>query len=193
MKRLFPTSLALLLVTASLGHALGAVFCPRGLGRECCFAKTHQHISPGIHENLAMHGMHMDGMSMDGMNVDDTRMYAVAMDHVAMNDMAIDGATSDMFSTFTPATFGKKGVANKFDQPVESCAHCLSHSDIVNAPVSFVRVADRSGKEIRSVLLPVSRFLIRPAIPLAQIGLPGEHAPPHSSAARHILISIFLI
>ncbi|HAF16376.1 MAG TPA: hypothetical protein DCK99_22290, partial [Blastocatellia bacterium] len=66
MKRLFPTSLALLLVMSSLGHVLAAAFCPRALGRECCFAKTpsHMHSSSSSRENMAVHDMHMDGMSM---------------------------------------------------------------------------------------------------------------------------------
>ncbi len=195
MKRLFPTSLALLLVMSSFGHVLAAAFCPRALGRECCFAKTpsHMHSSSSSRENMAVHDMHMDGMSMDGMNMDDMAMADASMDHMATNDMKIDAVTVDMFIPVSPPAFTEEAVANKFDQPVESCAHCLGHSGIVNAPVSFVSVSDQSGKEIGSVLLAVPRFLIRPAIALAQIGLPREHAPPGSSAPRHILISVFLI
>ena len=200
MKRLFPTSLALLLVMSSLGHVLAAAFCPRALGRDCCFAKTpsHMHSSSSSRENMAVHDMHMDGMSMDGMsmdgmNMDDMAMADASMDHMATNDMKIDAATVDMFIPVSPPAFTEEAVTNKFDQPVGSCPHCLGHLGIVNAPVSFVSVSDQSGKEIGSVLLAVPRFLIRPAIALAQIGLPWEHAPPGSSAPRHILISVFLI
>jgi len=102
MKRLFPTSLALLLVMASLGHVLAAAFCPRALGHECCFAKTahHPHRSSSGHENMAVHDMNMDGMSMDsmnmdgmnmdGMNMDDMAMADKSMDHMAMNNMGIN-------------------------------------------------------------------------------------------------------
>ena len=195
MKRLFPTSLALLLVMSSLGHVLAAAFCPRALGRECCFAKTpsHVHSSSSSRENKAVHDMHMDGLSMDGMNMDDRAMADASMDHMATNDMKIDAATVDMFIPVSPPAFTEEAVTNKFDQPVGSCPHCLGHSGIVNGPVSFASVSDQSGNEIGSVLLPASRFLIRPAIALAQIGLPSEHAPPGSSASRHILISVFLI
>jgi hypothetical protein len=195
MKRLFPTSLALLLMLISLGHVLAATLCPRALGRECCFAKTssHTHRSSSSHENMALHDMHMDGMSMEGMNMDDMAMDATSTDHLAMNDMVIEAAAVDMSIPFSLPAFTEEAVANKFDQPVESCAHCLGHSSIVNVPVSFVSVLDQSGKEISSVLLPVSRFLIRPAIALAQIGLPREHAPPGTSAPRYILVSVFLI
>ena len=195
MKRLFPASLALLLVMASFGHVLAAAFCPRALGRECCFAKTanHTHSPSSSHVNEAAADMHMGGMSMDGMNMDDMAMPDTSMDHMAVNDMVIDAATVDMFIPVSPPAFTEEAVTNKFDQPVGSCPHCLGHSGIVNAPVSSVSVPEQSGKETGSVLLPVSRFPIRPAIALAQIGLPREHAPPGSSAPRHILISVFLI
>jgi hypothetical protein len=195
MKRLFPTSLALLLVMSSLGHVFAAAFCPRILGRECCFGKTHSHLhsSSSSRENMAVHDMDMDGMSMDGMNMDDMAMADASMDHMATNDMKIDVATVDMFIPVSPHAFTEEAVANKFDQPVGSCPHCLGHSGIVNAPASFVSVSDQSGKEIGSVLLAVPGCLIRPAISLAQIGLPREHAPPGKSAPRYILISVFLI
>lgn len=195
MKRFFLIGLALLLMLSSLGHVLAAAFCPRAFGRECCFAKTasHTHSSSSSHENMAVPDMHMDGMSMDGMNMDDMAMDVTSMDHMPLNDIVIDASNIDVSIPFSPAAFSEEAVANKFDQPVESCAHCLGHSGIVNAPVSFVSVSDQSGKEIGSVLLPVSRFLSRPAITLAQIGLPREHAPSDSSAPRHILISVFLI
>jgi hypothetical protein len=195
MKRLFPTGLTLLLVMSSLGHVFAAAFCPRILGRECCFAKTHSHIhsSSFSRENMAVNDMHMDGVSMDGMKMDDMAMADASMDQIATNDMKIDAATVDMFIPVSPHAFTEEVVTNKFDQPVGSCPHCLGHSGIVNGPVSFVSVSDQSGKEIASVLLPVSTFLNRPAIALAQIGLPRKHAPPGSSAPRHILISVFLI
>jgi hypothetical protein len=174
MKRFFPTSLALLLVMGSLGHVFAAALCPGSFGRECCFAKTsnHTHDSSSCHQDMAMHLMPMDGMPTDNMAMDDT-------------------ATVDTSKRLAPPVVNKEAVANRFEQPVEPCPHCLAHSGSVNAPVSFVSV--QSGREIGSVLLPVSRFHIRPAIAVAQIGLPREHPPPDSSAPRHILISVFLI
>lgn len=195
MKRLFPISLALLLVMASFGHVLAAAFCPRALGPECCFAKTasHKHGSASDHEKMTVHDMQMDGMSMDGMNMADMARDDASMDHMAMNDMMIDAAAVDMSIPFSRLAFTEEAVASKFDQPVESCAHCLGHSGIINAPFSFVSVSDQSRKEIGSVILTASRFLIRPAIALAQIRLPMEHAPPVMGAPRHILIKVFLI
>jgi len=183
----------LLLVMGSLGHVLAAAFCPLAPGRECCFAKTtsHTHSSSSSYANNGVHDM--DGMSMEGMNMDDMMVAATSMDHMGMNDMVIDAATVEISIPVSPPAFSEKAVANKLDQRGESCPHCLGHSSMENAPVSFVSFSHQSGKEIGSVLLPVSRFLIQPAISLAPIGLPGEHAPPGGSAPRHILISVFLI
>jgi len=180
---------------ASFGHVLAAAFCPRALGRGCCFAKTvnHTHSPSSSHVDKAAADMHMDGMPMDGMNMDDTAMGDTSMDHNAMDDMVIDGATADVSNPFSPFAFREEAVADKFDQPVESCAHCLGHSGIVNAPISSVSVPDQSGKDNWSVVLPVSRFLGAPVMALAQIGLPREHAPPGSSVPRHLLINVFLI
>lgn len=185
--------LVLALLTSAWGHVLAAAFCPRALGRECCFAKTHNHSSSSIRESMAVHDMHMDGMSMDGMNMDDMAMDAASTDHMAMDDMVIDAATVETSIPLSPLASSRGALANKFDQPIESCAHCLGHSGIVNAPVSFVSVSDQIKKEIGSALLPVSRFLIRPEVVPAQSGLPREHAPPGVTACLHILINVFQI
>lgn len=195
MKRLLLSSLALLLVTSSVGQVFAAAFCPRASGHECCFARTvsHAHRSSSSHEKMAGHHMHMDGMSMDGMNTNDMQMANTSMDHMAMNDMTIGAATVDMSVPFSPPAFNEPGVASKFDQPVEPCAHCVGHSGIANAPVSFVSVSGQSGKDVGRVLLPVSRFLVRAPLTLARVGLPREHPPPGASAPVHILTSVFLI
>ena len=185
--------LILALLTSAWGHVVAAAFCPRALGSEGCFAMTHKHSSRSIDENMAVHNMHMHDMSMAGMNMDDMAMDAPSMDHMAMSDVVIDAATVDTSIPLTPPALSAGDVANKFDQLIESCAHCLGHSGIVNAPVSFVSASDQSGKETGSLLSPVSRFLIRPAIVPAQSGLPREHAPPGVTASLHILISVFQI
>jgi hypothetical protein len=177
---------------ASLGHVLAAKFCPRVLGRECCFAKTtnHTHGSPSNHENMVMHDMHMDCMLMDGMNIDDMAMGEKSMGHT---DAVIEVPNFDISIPSSAPAFNEEAEANKFDQPVESCAHCLGDSGIVNVSLSFVSITDQSGKDTMSVLLPAPRFPVRTATAPPQIGLPSEHAPPGKSAPRYILISVFLI
>ncbi len=178
-----------MLVMSTSGHVFAATFCPRASGHECCFAQTisHTHSSFSSHESTAVHDMHMDNMNMDHMLMADT-----SIDQMAMNDMMIDATTVNVSIPFSPRA-SSEAAASKFDQPVEPCAHCVGHSGIASAPVSFVSAPNQSGKELGSVLLPVSIFLVRPNVTVAQIGLPREHAPPGTNAPRHILISVFLI
>jgi hypothetical protein len=183
MKRLLLPSLALLLVMSSVGHVLAAAFCPRVLGHECCFAKTsgHTHNSRSTHEDMPVHDMPVDAMPM----------HHAGMHSMPVDDVAIDATpTSDSLSS---TVISDEAPGNRFDQPVESCAHCMSHSSVPNAPVSFVSAPDQSKKDFGSVTSPVSSFLVRPAMTPAQIGLPREHAPPGMSTPRHILINVFLI
>ena len=129
---------------------------------------------------MPMHGMTMDGAAMDGMGTDDM---AMDEDSMPMHDMA---------ETSPSRVTDDDALASKFEQPFETCTHCLSHSWILNAPLSSVSAADQSRKDLGSVSGPVSRFLVRSAIIASQSGLPREHAPPVSTP-RHILISVFLI
>src|SRR5712692_1535770 len=78
MKRLFPTSLALLLVMGSLGHAFAAAFCPRMLGHDYCMTRTsgdphssqsHQHMHSMMMESMSMASGDMQDMMMDDANV----------------------------------------------------------------------------------------------------------------------------
>lgn len=187
MKRFFPTSLALLLVMGSLGHVFAAAFCPRMLGHDCCLPKTSsdQHASRSDHH---MHGMAMDAMSHESMPMDGSDMQDMIMDDEGLRSAPL--ATNDGALLFTSEVIVP---ANTLELPNDTCGHCLSHSGITNAPVSSVSVPDQSNRDHGSVVLPVSKFLARPTMTQAQIGLPREHAPPGSTAPRHILISVFQI
>jgi hypothetical protein len=189
MKRLFSPGLALLLVLGSLGHVFAAAFCPRVFGRRCCLAKTAVH-TPNA-SSAANHSMPMDGMTMDEMAMDNTATDDMAVD--GMDHMAMSGVGMDLMSTTSSPLTEDCAYAARVEQPIESCSHCLSHSGILNAPLSSVSAPDQSSRDRGLALLPVSRFLVRSAMTVAQSGLPGEHAPPGSISARHILISVLLI
>ena len=191
MKRLFPSGLALLLVIGSLGHVFAAAFCPRVFGRGCCLAKVSVHTHDA--SSSAMHSMPMDGMPMDEMVMDKAPTDDVAVDGIVTDHMAMTGGDMDLMSTTSSPLVEDYAYAARVEQPVETCSHCLSHSGILNAPLSSVSVPDQSNRDLGSLLLPVSRFVVRPAVTVAQSGLPDEHAPPGNRAARHILISVFLI
>jgi len=130
-----------------------------------------------------MHSMAMGLMSDEGM----------PMDSGDMQDMMIDDVEVPSSSGVDQATQGSEELVpgSKLELPIETCTHCLSHSGVPNAPISSVSMADQSNKDLGSVPLPVSKF--RPSISVAHIGLPGEHAPPRTSAPRYILINVFLI
>lgn len=195
MKRLLLISLVLLLVTSSVGQVFAAAFCPRASGHECCFAQTvsNTHSSSSNHEKTAAPHVHMDGMSMDDMSMGNRTTPDAPMCHVTMNDTTRGATIADMSEPVYPSVPNRDSGGNKFDQPSEACGHCVSHSGVANAPVSFVRGSGQSGKDIASVLSPVSRFLVRPPLTIAQVGLAREHAPPGTSVPRNILVSVFLI
>ena len=192
MVRLFPTSLAVLLVISSLGHAFAAVFCPHPMGRECCFAEAPDHTHATSHQNAAMLDTPMGSMQMDDMH--GVQMNEMAIDDMAMPDRGTDGSTMKGMSamSYLPVA-DNESLANRIGQPMESCPHCLSHSGILNAPISSLSLPDQSSKDLGLVPLLVSRLLVQATATLAQIGSPREHAPPGSSAPRHILINVFLI
>ena len=185
MKRLFPTSLALLLVIGSLGHVFAAVFCPRMQNHDCCLTKTTSgHHSTQSHQHMP--GMPMRSIADESMQMDDSDMSGMTMEQPAVPGLSADVKIN--LSGAHPLV-----SANRIEVPLDACTHCMSHSGLPNAPLSSVRTPDQSNKDIGSARLWPARFLVRPAITLAQIALPREHAPPGSSAPRHVLINVFLI
>ena len=135
----------------------------------------------------------MHGLAMDPMADESTPMDADDMPGMTMDDADVSVSTLASDEIPLDSTSEELAPANKVELPVDACTHCMSHSGIQNAPVSSVSVPDQSNKGLGTVLLPVSRFVARPAMTLAQLGLPREHAPPGSSAPRYILINVFLI
>lgn len=188
MKRLFPTSLALLLVMGSLGHVFAAAFCPRMLGQECCLTETvsSEHSSQS-HQD--MHDMAMDSMANESMLMNGSDMPGIIM----MDDAGVPPPSLAINEVPRLSTSEELVPVNSLELPIGACTHCMSHSGLQNAPISSVSVPDQSNRNIAAVPLPVSRFPARPAMTLAQIGLPREHAPPGNSAPRHILLNVFLI
>ena len=181
----FLIALALLLGLSSLGHVFAAAFCPRMQGGGCCLVKmvTHTHTSSCTHEDMAMGGMPMDHVTMHGMQ-DMSTMDGMVKGEMVTEDMSTPPSTS---KTYTGT------LDNALQQPVEPCPHCFSHSGLPNAPVSSMNVPDESRKVVDSVPLPASSLLAPSPITVAANGLPREHAPPGTSAPRHILNSVFLI
>lgn len=187
MKRLFPTSLALLLVLGSLGHVFAAAFCPRMLGHDCCLTKTSGSQNPS-QSHQHMHAMAMDRMANESMQVDDGDMQGMVME-----DASVSAHSSASSEEAPPNTADESPATNTLELPIDACTHCMSHSGVQNAPVSSVGVRDQSSEEVGSVPLRVTRLFARPSMTLEPIGLPREHAPPGNNASRHILLNVFLI
>ncbi len=186
VKSFFPTSLALLLVMGSLGHAFAAAFCPGMLGHDCCLTKKSGQEPSQSHQH--MHGMAMDGMIDESMQID-----SVDMQNMMLEDENVQPSPAGIDEVTLLSSSEESVPANRLELPIEACTHCMTHSGAQNAPISSVSVPDQSNKDIDSVPLPVSRFFARPSITLAQIGLPREHAPPGNGAPRHIFLNVFLI
>lgn len=116
------------------------------------------------------------------------------MDGMSMDDMAVeDRGTVTVPNPFAPPVVDEVVIAGVFEQPVESCEHCMSHSGIPNMPASFVTVPDESRKAVDSLPSAVFSFLSPSLTKVKQYGSPREHAPPGTSAPRHVLNSVFLI
>jgi hypothetical protein len=130
---------------------------------------------------------------MDGMPTDHMAKHG-AHDMSTMDGMATDEMVSDDLPPQPSSNNVSAGTLDvALEQPVAPCPHCLSHSGLPNAPVSSVNVPDESRKAVDSVPLPISSLLAAAPITVASNGLPREHAPPGTSAPRHILNSVFLI
>jgi hypothetical protein len=115
--------------------------------------------------------------------------HCMPMDGMAMQESAV----IEVSNPSTLSVVDEQVITNRFERPVEFCAHCMSHSGFPNAPVSSVNVPDESRKAVDSAPLPASSFLSPSVITVASNGLPREHAPPGTSAPRHILNNVFLI
>jgi hypothetical protein len=168
----------------SLGNVLAAAFCPRMLGHHCCLGKTSGEPPAQSHQHI--HGMAMVGMTDESMSMEDDDMQGMVMDDA-------DVSTRSSIDSFQLPNSEELVATDKIESPTKSCTHCMSHSGVPNAPITSVSMADQSNKDSVAVPLMVSRFLVRPAMTLARIGLPREHAPPGTTAPRYILISVFLI
>jgi hypothetical protein len=132
--------------------------------------------------------MAMNSMAHETMEMDNSDMHGMAM-----GDVTLQPASFAISDVSLLSTSQELAPANKLEVPIDACTHCMSHSGTQNAPVSSVTVGDQSYKNVGSAQLPITNLLAQPGITLAQLGLPREHAPPGSTAPRHLLINIFLI
>jgi hypothetical protein len=195
MKRFLTTSLAFVFVMSSFGHVLAAAFCPGKLGRECCFAKSAQHMQhSAAAEDMAGETMPMTEMADHCASHSDVTSDAERMALMPMDAAETETAAPENPST-EPAPFSQSPEAADitFDQPAQFCAHCCSHSGPFGLPLSLAGTTDHAGKDVGCVPLPVSRFSGGLILAFGRKVLPAEHGPPCASLPRYIALNVFLI
>jgi hypothetical protein len=110
-------------------------------------------------------------------------MHDPASSHEAM-------AMDDMAMTMPAA----EGEANQVGQPMQSCAHCLSSS---NLPAKSVLVVNSVQESKPNLGAAIAALFTGPPVSFSPSFTPAifsrQHAPPGTSAARHVLINVFLI
>ncbi|MCA1592485.1 MAG: hypothetical protein LC754_07515 [Acidobacteria bacterium] len=79
-----------------------------------------------------------------------------------------------------------------FSQPGEACAHCMAHSQVPPAPVRLGAV-NASNHGVHATLPATSSHPGSFVPSIVATITSRQHAPPESSAARHVLISVFRI
>jgi hypothetical protein len=105
---------------------------------------------------------------------------------------AHDGMTMGGSDGMSAATADVVG-ADTFEQPSESCAHCMGHS---GAPVMAVVLATaprQTTRDLSATAPEAQEPFARLVSSFASTVISRQHAPPGSAAPRHVLISVFLI
>jgi hypothetical protein len=172
MRQRFLITLAFIVGLSSVGQVFEAAFCPRMQGRDCCLAKADR--APQTSD--CGHQTAINQTSMGEMSMDDMQMGSVTVE-----------------TTWPASSLSDETITlDKLDEPIGSCAHCLSHSGLANAPVSFVTGTDQSTQTVPCPA-PVPSFQLPSQVNRLNHGLPGQHAPPGASASRYLLINVFLI
>lgn len=77
-------------------------------------------------------------------------------------------------------------------KPVEECAHCLGHSQSQTVPVASI-TSGQSGQGDRTLATPLTRLLTPLTSAFVSPITSRQHAPPGTTASRHVLINIFRI
>ena len=180
-KRAIFTFFLLLAFTAGASrNVLAAAFCPRIASVRACCLKHKSHPSQS-YETHDMHDMDMGEMA-------DMQMGEMKMDMSA--ESSEEASTQKQIEPL--AEVEQDTEATAVDRPIETCSHCLSHSQL---PLGSVTLRETESAK-RSADLTAAPQVIEQ---VSLTALPSlivdqrEHAPPGSSSPRHILINIFRI
>lgn len=157
-----------LLLLSGWSNVLAATLCPHMMhDHSCCPAGKH---SDSSHEQIV-----------------------AAHDEMAMSEMGEMGDMGGMEMTPAPVKPSEDVVNNAISQPINQCAHCLSHSapTTTTSIIGSVNQAKRDGEA--PALQVLNQFVpkLQPAVLLISA---RQHAPPGVHLTpRHILIGVFRI
>ncbi len=178
-RSLFAAFLLLAFIAGAWGNVLAAAFCP-GMAsvRACCLQhKSH----PQSSETHDMHDMEMGEMA-------DMQMSEMKMDMSA--ESTEEASTQKQIEPL--AGVEQDTEAPAIEQPIETCSHCLSHSQL---PLGSVTLRETEAAQRSADLIAAPQVIEQASL----TALPSlivdqrEHAPPGSSSPRHILINVFRI
>jgi hypothetical protein len=174
-KRAIFTSFTLLVFMAGTwGNVLAAAFCPRlGSALSCCLKHdSYPSQSPETHD---MH--HMDMGQMADMQMD---MPAESKEEAWTQEQSQPSAEVD-----------QNAGASALGRPVETCSHCLSHSQL---PLGSITLHETESGKRRAALTAPQLAQDTALVSLPRLIFdPREHAPPGDSSPRYLLINVFRI
>ena len=161
-----------LVLLALCSNASAWVFCPHlsGSSRHC-FDRNSVSQSHDVADRSTEH-MHHEGMDMSEMGNAD-----VSMDR------------ADVVLPFTDAT-RLELVSDEFiAQPIESCSHCMMHSQSqANSPLRTVAISTSPSDVTGSAVTVVNALAA-----ISSFVEVHDHGPPGSSIARYVLVGAFRI
>ncbi len=172
-------SIIILVVTLLLstwGNVIAAGFCPRfALNRDCCFKHVNYQPKQVAHQPSCHKEM------------GDSDMGDMQMEAAPASEPDADAEASPMELT-SEVTVDKVAV----DLPIETCPHCLSHSQPASGAVSSALAVDPAKRLVDTDSPPADFAVASPSASPISI-TPSEHGPPGISLPRHVLINVFRI
>src|SRR5947209_4366575 len=100
----------------------------------------------------------------------------------------------DMMEGMNMSMPAAEAEADSISQPTELCAHCMSHPNLPAKAVAAVASVEQSKRDLSArISALVSKSPASSIASFAPLLSSRPHAPPVTSARRHVLISTFLI
>ncbi len=177
-KRSFSTAILIIVFLVSAwGNVIAAAFCPWFASDRACSIKHVAHQSKQVKHQLSCHedmaGMKMGYMQMEMDDPSDSESRASAQD------------SQIKFISEAP------GDEVAFDLPIQSCPHCLRHSQPTSGSISVI--AGDPSRRLVETAAPPAEFALASLSAFHSTIMPSEHGPPGRSLPHHVLLNVFRI